>query len=473
MALTDDQQATLRRLRARLDRDMKDRRVNGHRVPGFKSLEAYAEGMQRLAQLGLAVPEDLREFVTIVDWPGSYADALITRMRPVGFLLGGQVDEELWATWQANGLDADIRMALTDMIHFGRGYICDGVRDEDDPVRKATPADQTVPALITVESPLEMVHEWSNRYRRVTAAARFYCDDDGPKKIQRATLYEPNATTWLVKGSKGWEIDPDEDPDEHNIGRVLVHPLVNRAKTNDRYGVSELLRIIQLTDAAARALTNAQLATETVAIPQKWAAAMSLADFKDPKTGEAITEWETYIGSIWASTSDKAKFGQFSAADLANFRTIVSLYAQLAAGVTGLPMRYFGQLSDNPPSADGIRADEARLVGLVEDKQIFAGEGIEASMRDARRIETEADDVALLGLETRWRNAATPTLAQTADAATKAYGAGLITKRQARSDMGYTPNEITQMEDEDAAALIDPVIQAILKGSGVPAPTGT
>lgn len=478
MPLTDDQQATLRRLRTRLDRDLKDKRVNGHRVPGFRSLQAYAEGLQRLHQLGIAVPEALREFTTIVDWPGSYADAIIGRLRPVGFILGGEVDQDLWRTWQANGLDADIRMALTDMIHFGRGYVCDGTRSEGDPIRdiyEAAAAKDTatppVPALVTVESPLEMIHEWSNRYRRVENAARFYCDDDA-KKTQRATLYELNQTTWVVKGKNGWEIDPDEEPDVHEIGRVLVHPLVNRAKSNDRYGVSELLRIIQLTDAAARALTNAQIATEVVALPQKWAAGMSLADFKDPATNEAITEWETYIGSIWATSNKDAKFGQFTAADLTNFRTIVSLYAQLAAGVTGLPMRYFGQLSDNPPSADGIRADEARLVGLVEDKQIFAGEAIEAAMRDARRIETDADDLELLGLETRWRNAATPTLAQAADAASKTFSSGIISKRQARTDMGYTPNEIKRMEDEDTAALVDPVVAALLKDAGVPAPTG-
>lgn len=450
MALTDEQEATLRRLRTRLDRDLRDRRRNGHTIPGFRSLEAYAEGQQRLIQLGIAVPEDLREFITIVDWPGSYVDALVTRLVVQGFLVDGVVDKELWATWQANGMDAEIRMALHDMLTYGRGYLASGTAEEgvEEP-------------LITVESPLQMVHEWSNRERRVTSAARFYVDDNGPRKLFRATLLEPDVTTWLVRDKGKWV--EDGKPDEHGIGRVLVNPLVNRATSADRYGKSEMLRIIGLTDAAARALTNAQIATETVALPQKWAAAMSQADFKDPKTGEALTAWETYIGSVWATANKDAKFGQFTAADLANFKTIVTLYAQLASGVTGLPMRYFGQLSDNPPSADGIRADEARLVGKAEEKQIFADEGIERTMRDGRRIKTGTDDPQLLGMETRWRNAATPTVAQAADAAVKLFQAGVITKKQARSDMGYTPVEIDRMEEQDLLEQSDPIFAQIMK----------
>jgi hypothetical protein len=459
VALTDEQEATLRRLRTRLDRDLRTRRHNGHLIPGFRALEAYAEGQQRLVQLGIAVPEDLREFITIVDWPGSYVDAIASRLRPQGFLVGGVADDDLWATWQANRMDSEIRMGLHDMLTFGRGYLAAGTAEED----SAEP-------LITVESPLQMIHEWSNRHRRVTAAARFYVDDSGAKKEARATLLEANVTTWLVRYKGRWV--EDGQPDEHGVGRVLVNPLVNRASTHDRYGKSEMLRIIGLTDAAARALTNAQIATEVVALPQKWAAGMSQADFKDPKTGELLTQWEAYIGSVWATSKEGAKFGQFSAADLSNFKTIVGLYAQLASGVTGLPMRYFGQLSDNPPSADGIRADEARLVGTAEDKQTFADDAIEGTMRDASRIKNGEDDPKLLQMETRWRNAATPTVSQSADSAVKLFAAGVISKKQARTDMGYTPQQITAMEEQDANELVDPVVAALLKDARVNAVAG-
>jgi hypothetical protein len=227
---------------------------------------------------------------------------------------------------------------------------------------------------------------------------------------------------------------------------------VNRGRSHARYGMSEMLRIITLTDAAARALTNAQVATEVMALPQRWVAGMSQADFKDSETKKAVTQWEAYFGAVWATTKTDAKFGQFSAADLGNFERIVNHYAQLVAGITGLPMRFLGQLSANPPSADGIRADEARLIKTAERKCRSLGASWERVMRLVRQFQAGGvDDPKLANMETLWADPATPTLAQSADAVTKLYQAGLIPKRQARRDLGYTSVQIGNMVRDDAA----------------------
>jgi SPP1 Gp6-like portal protein len=451
VALSDEAQATLRRLKSRLDRDMRGWRCNGHAVAGFLSLRAYYQGTQRLAQLGLAVPEELRQFTTIVAWPRTYVDAIASRLRPQGFLLDGEADNDLWDIWQANNLDSEIRMAIVDMLAFRRGYLAVGESD-------ASPL-----PLVTVESPFQMVHEWSNRYRRVSVAARFYLEDVDGKKERRATLYEPNVTTWLVYGSRGWEQDPDEEPDEHGLGRVPVYPMVNRAATDDRYGESEMQPIIGLTDAAARALTNAQVATEVMALPQRWAAGMTQADFKDAKTGEILTAWETYFGAIWGTGNKDAKFGQFEAASLDNFKTVVGMWAQQVAGVTGLPMRYLGQLSDNPPSADGIRADESRLVGTAEEKQEFCNLGLEGAMSTARFIQTGEDDPEMAKLQTDWRDPATPTIAQAADAAVKLHAQGLVSRREALRALGKSPKQIELIEQELKDESDDPLLAQALK----------
>lgn len=459
MALTDNELATLNRLRARLDRDIRDRRVNGVRVPGFLSLRAYYQGLQRLEQLGLAVPEDLRKFVTIVAWPRTYVDAIVTRLHPQGFLLEGEANADLWRLWQSNNMDSEFRMALIDMLVFGRGYLCAGTNESD----------ETTP-LLTVESPLQMTHEWSNRKRMVTSAARFYVDDISGQKVRHATLYLPDTTVWLRMDNGTWVEDGERD--DHEFGRCLVEPLVNRGTTDDRYGESEIGPIITLTDAAARALTNAQVATEVMALPQRYAAGMTAADFKDPETGEALTAWEAYFGAVWASSNKDAKFGQFTAADLGNFVKIVSHYAQLVAGLTGLPMRYLGQLSDNPPSADGIRADESRLIGTAEEKQKFADAGLEGMMAIGRSLATGAEIATLAQMETDWRPAGTPSQAQAADAAVKMHAERLYSRREALRQMGKSPAQIATIERELADEALDPVTQTIIAGlgDGNPAP---
>lgn len=456
MPLTDDELATISRLQSKLDNAVRGYNKNGRRRLGFQVLDRYYEGDQLLEQLGLAVPEDLRKFTTIVAWPGSYVDSIVERCVVEGFQLPGQgdADKELWAVWQANDLDSEAPMARVDAKVFGRGYYCVGTGD-----------DEAVP-LVTVESPLQMVHDWSNRARRVTLAGRFYEDDSSGRTERKVTLYEPDQTTWIRRSRNGrWVI---EDRDEHKLGEVPVVPLVNKGRTHDRYGTSQMLRIIKLTDAAARALTNAQVATEVMALPQRWAAGMTQADFMDPKTKKQLTAWEAYFGAVWATGNKDASFGQFEAGDLENFTKIVSHYAQLCSGTTGLPMRYFGQLSDNPPSADGIRADEARLVRTCETSNASEAGVLERVMRLVKRFQGE-DPTSLNALETIFRNPATPTIAQVADATVKLRAERIIPLRQARRDLGYSPAAIEQMEKDDLEAVIDPVSQALIdqvKGRG-------
>lgn len=463
MPLSGDEKDTLTRLRARLDVSLSGGMDGyGRRRQGFRELDAYYNGAQRLEQLGLAVPEDLRQFVTIVAWPATQVDAIEERCDVEGFRLPGEpeANQGLAAVWQANDLDDESQMGHLDSLVFGRSYACVG-----------TGEDPQSP-LVTVESPLEMVHEWSPRDRDTASAARFYLDDSTGEIVHRATLYTRDATVWLSQpdSRSDWV---EEDRDEHGLGRCPVVPLVNRGRLHGRYGYSEMSRIINLTDAAARALTNAQVATEVMALPQRYAAGMSQADFTDPATGNALTAWEAYFGAVWVAPNPDAKFGQFSAADLSNFERIVNHYAQLVAGVAGIPLRYFGQLTANPPSADAIRADESRLVKTCERKTRAWGASWERVMRLVRQFQNDGvDDPDLASMETLWRDPATPTRAQAADAAVKLFAAGIVPRRQTRRDIGYTSVQIANMEIEDEAEASDPTLERIARDlTAAPPPT--
>jgi hypothetical protein len=75
---------------------------------------AYYEGTQRLANLGVSVPQQLANVRTVVDWPRVCIDPLIPRAVVDGFRLPGSTDtdEEFQQHWQANDLDAEF--PLTD-----------------------------------------------------------------------------------------------------------------------------------------------------------------------------------------------------------------------------------------------------------------------------------------------------------------------------------------------------------------------
>ena len=183
MALSDDEDATLKQLRAELTRCK----------PDLELLDAYYEGMQRLETLGLAVPPDLHRFVTIVNWPRICADAIEERLDLEGFRLAtaDRADDEMERIWQANGLDEEAQLAHLDALVLGRSYATVGSNEDD----AQTP-------LITVESPMEMVCRRDPRTREVTAAARITggvpslatVGPSGTVGPVSATLYLPDVT---------------------------------------------------------------------------------------------------------------------------------------------------------------------------------------------------------------------------------------------------------------------------------------
>ena len=455
MALGDSDLEILNRLQTRLGQSRSE----------LLRMDAYYDGAQHLEQLGLAVPPELQRFLTIVAWPGTYVDAIEERIDLEGFRLPGEdsADDDLWQVWQENDLDEESQMGHLDALTYGRSFICVGAGDAGPDTADGAERDSATP-LVTVESPFEMAAELDPRTRNVSAAAKLYRDRDNQLL---ATLYRPGFTSWLRWGGsplRGWT---EVDRDEHDLGVVPVVPIVNRARTAKRDGVSQMTRVIGLTDAAARALTNAQMATEIMAIPQRYVLGATKGDFVDAD-GNQLPAWEAYFGAIWALQNKDAKVGQFTAADLSNFETIVNHYATLVAGVTGLPMRYFGQNTANPPSADGIRADEARLIKTAERRQRPWGGSWERAMRLVRRIQDGKWDPALKRMETLWRDPATPTRAQQADAAVKLFSAGLLPREGAWEDLGYSATRRKKLAEQFDRQQDDPLMASLLRETQAP-----
>jgi hypothetical protein len=236
--------------------------------------------------------------------------------------------------------------------------------------------------------------------------------------------------------------------------------MLNRRETGVFTGESEMSDIIPLTDAACRTLTNAGVAMETHAVPQKYVLGMSKGDFVD-SDGNQIPAWESYFGAIWAHQKETAKVGQFTASDMKNFETMINLYAQQASGLTGLPMRYFGQNTANPPSADGIRADESRLIRSAELQCTDEGDQLGWVFALSERFRTgEWIDGSRVKVD--YFDPATPTISAMADAAVKVRQAG-GSLRGMFTAMGWSEpridQEFTWLEDEAG----DPTLERIAR----------
>lgn len=399
-------------------------------------LNDYYEGVHKLAQLGLSIPEELKRFTVFLNWPRTTVDALERRLDVQGFRMPGQpADKSLWDVWQYNNMDERQTFAHTDALALARSYVCVGSND----------ADPDYP-LITVESPDQMIAARDPRTRRVSSALRLYSATASGDT--RATLYLPNKTMWLIEQDGQWQ--NEFDPDEHNLGTAPVVPLVNRNRATRMSGsiiegVSEMADIIPIADSASRAVTNAQLLQETMVAPARGVLGATKGDFVDGD-GNQLSAWESYFGSVWALANKDAKTFQFDAAEMSNIETIINVYARLASGVSSLSIDYFGLSTQQPPSAEGQRAGETRLIKNAERKQTSFGHGWESVQRLVMRFRDGEWSEDARQMETIWRDAGTPTVAQVTDAVVKRFQTGLIDWETAQERLGETPASIVQMK---------------------------
>ena len=433
--------------------------------PALKLLDSYYEGEQPLSYLAPELQAEMDERIrqVVINWPQLVVDSLEERLDVEGFRFPekAEADAELWRIWQANRLDSQSHQGHLDAFIQRRAYVIVGAREND----------PTTP-LITVESALDVYAEHDPRTGQVVAAVKRWCEEDeGRSPVEYATLYLPMATTWWVKDRSGtWMLDPDHERDDHELGEVCVVPLANKARLKKPNGVSELKAVIPLSDAACKIATDMMVSAEYHATPRRVAFGFGEEDFQD-QHGRPVSAFSRIIGRVWATERRRGGSGedggadviQFPEAQLKNFHDTINQLAKLVASLAGLPPHFLGYATENPASADAIRSSESRLVKRAERRQREWGEAWEQVMRLVLRIRDGEWDPRVLSLETIWRDASTPTVAQKADAAVKLHSAKIVPLRQTREDMGYTQAQIARMEEQDEAAA-NSVMQRILAG---------
>jgi hypothetical protein len=127
----------------------------------------------------------------------------------------------------------------------------------------------------------------------------------------------PNETRWLILHDGRW-VD-EYDPDVHKLGIVPIVPMANRRRATRVVtgtlveGTSEMATVIPIAESASRAITNAQLAQETLAAPGEAVLGATKGDFVD-EDGNVLSAWQSYFGAIWAIANPDAKVQQFDAA---------------------------------------------------------------------------------------------------------------------------------------------------------------
>jgi hypothetical protein len=289
-------------------------------------------------------------------------------------------------------------------------------------------------------------------------------------------LYQPDYTVTFANTNGVWLT---VDRDEHRLGRVPVVLIPNRARGSRQIGRSEITRPVRYyTEAAGRTLRGLETNREFYNAPQRVGLNIAEEMFQD-STGNAISQWTAIQGRyLMIPPSEnpddpQPDVKQFSPASPAPYVDQIRGYATLLAAEAGIPAAYLGFQTDNPASADAIRAGEARLVKRAERRQASFGR----AWREVGRLALLIRDGAIpdgydSAVSAKWRDAATPTRAAAADEVSKLVAAGILPAASSvtADRIGLAPAEQRVLESERRRVVGRSVLETLQQRMTQPAP---
>jgi hypothetical protein len=422
---------------------------------------AYYDGRHKVEQLGIAIPPSLEGIRTVVGWPTIAVDALDERLDWHGWATVDGDDFGLGDIYRANDLDVESGLGHLDTLMYGTGFITVGPGDlsEGEP-----------DVLITVESARYMTGIWNPRTRRLDAALKVMESDGG--NVNEVMLYTRTERIWAVNVQGIWNVV--DRVDHGGSGRVPVVQLTNRPRASRTGGKSEITPAVRYyTDHAVRTWLNMEVNREFYSSPQRYVLGADASVFQD-EDGNMTPAWESYIGRYLALPSQPKNpemepdgtempddfvtptVGQFQASSPAPMLQEIQGLSQAMAAETGMPAHYLGFISDNPASADAIRAGESRLIKRAEKRIAMFSK----SWREVGRLALLVRDGALPDnindLDVEWADPATPTRSAAADEAVKlSSGDDPIIPRNSvvlYKRLNLSPQEQRQLESDKRKA---------------------
>ena len=160
---------------------------------------------------------------------------------------------------------------------------------------------------------------------------------------------------------------------ENNAPYPLLVPIIHKPDSSRQFGRSRITKsAIYWQRYAKRTLERADVASEFYSFPQKYVVGLS-------QDAEPMDAWKATISAMLQFTKDEdgdsPKLGQFQQQSMAPFTEQLKNAASGFAGETGLTLDDLGFSTDNPSSAEAIKASHETLRLAAEKAQRDFGLG--------------------------------------------------------------------------------------------------
>lgn len=191
-------------------------------------------------------------------------------------------------------------------------------------------------------------------------------DRDDYNKAKSEAYFSPYFTDYYMDGKFSYRID-------NPTGMALLVPIIYRPDAVRPFGRSRISRAAMYYQAhAKRTLERADISAEFYSFPQKYIVGTS-------QDKEPMDNLKATIASILEITKDDEggipKLGQFQQQSMSPFTEQLRTLASGFAGETGLTLDDLGFVTDNPSSAEAIKASHETLRITTRKAQRCFGTG--------------------------------------------------------------------------------------------------
>ena len=198
---------------------------------------------------------------------------------------------------------------------------------------------------------------------------------EGYAVISRDKNNNPDVTAYFVAGrTEYYQGDRLIRVDTNHAPYPLLVPIIYRPDAMRPFGHSRISRsCMNLMQGALRTLLRSEVSAEFYSFPQKYVTGL------DPDA-EEMDKWKATISSFLrfdkGENGDAPKLGQFTQQSMSPYTEQLRTFASLFAGETGLTLDDLGFVTDNPSSAEAIKASHENLRLAARKAQKTFGSGL-------------------------------------------------------------------------------------------------
>lgn len=197
---------------------------------------------------------------------------------------------------------------------------------------------------------------------------------EGYAVLERNTDGKATLEAYFVAGrTEYYRANKLEGTVETSAPYPLLVPIIHRPDAMRPFGHSRISRsCMNIMQGALRTLKRSEVSAEFYSFPQKYITGLS-------NDSEAFENWRATMSTFLAFTKDEdgdsPHLGQFTQQSMSPYTEQLRTFAALFAGETGLTLDDLGFVTDNPSSAEAIKASHENLRLIARKAQKTFGSG--------------------------------------------------------------------------------------------------